>query len=490
MTPITSTQTKDKAAAVRGDLASNPAILESIDAIVREVIDAQSALTQARPPRSELVEGFESYLQRVAQAKGKPALYPYVGSGLGNGPLVELADGSVKWDMINGIGVHMFGHSDPDMIATALRAAISDTVMQGNLQFNVDSIEFCELLIKEAARGSRIAHCFPTNSGAMANESALKICYQKNAPASRVIAFDDCFMGRSVTMAQIGDSAAGRVGIPLNTQVDYVPFFDPEKGQESTQRAVRLLQKYIERYPGQHACFIMELVQGEGGFNMAPREFFEPLMRICKENNIGVFIDEVQTFGRTPEMFCFQLLDLGKYVDVVTVGKMSQACGCLFTEEYNPKPGLLSGTFISGSVELQVGKRVLERLRDGGYYGPDGRIARLQTAFRQHARSFVEKHRNWFPPIPHPDGGLCSDGFFAGVGGLMRLTPFAGDKAKIIKTLHAMFAEGVIAFYCGHGPYHIRFLPPVGVMQPQQFREVFEIMEGAFAKTAQSEGAK
>jgi len=72
----------------------------------------------------------------------------------------------------------------------------------------------------------------------------------------------------------------------------------------------------------------------------------------------------------------------------------------------------------------------------------------------------------------------------------MRLTPFSGEKAKIIKTLHAMFAEGVIAFYCGHGPYHIRFLPSVGVMQPQQFREVFEIMEVAFAKAAAGEGAK
>src|SRR5690606_30775571 len=103
-----------------------------------------------------------------------------------------------------------------------------------------------------------------TNSGAMANESALKVCYQKNAPASRVIAFSDCFMGRSVTMAQIGDSAAGRVGIPLTTQVDYVPFYDPDLGEESTRNSVAFLQRYIERYPGQHACFVMELVQGEG----------------------------------------------------------------------------------------------------------------------------------------------------------------------------------------------------------------------------------
>ena len=102
----------------------------------------------------------------------------------------------------------------------------------------------------------------------------------------------------------------------------------------------------------------------------------------------------------------------------------------------------------------------------------------------------MEKHRNWFPPITHPDGVTRSNGFFGGVGGMMRLTPFAGEKAKIIKALNVMFAEGIIAFYCGHGPYHIRFLPPVGVMQPQQFDEVFEIMEIALAKAAQSESPK
>lgn len=464
-------------------LATSPAVNEAIDALVREVVETQSTLIRALPPRTELVETYKSYLDRSAVVRGKPPLYPYVGSGIGNGALVELADGSVKWDMINGIGVHMFGHSDPDMIATAVRAALSDTVQQGNLQANLDSIEVSEILLKEAGRTSRLKHCFLTNSGCMANESALKVCYQKTG-GSRVVAFNDCFMGRSVTMSQIGDNAAGRVGIPLTTLVDYLPFYEPELGNESTERAVRQLKQLISRYPGQIACFIMELIQGEGGFNAAPREFFEPLMQICRENNIAVWADEVQTFGRTHTMFHFEQLELGEYIDVATIGKMSQVCACLYTADYNPKPGLLSGTFIGGSVEIQVGKRVLERMRDGGYYGPHGRNARLHDAFRQHAKHLVEVHKNWFPPIPGPTGLTRSNGFAGGVGGMMRLTPFAGDKPMIMKALNDLFAEGVIAFYCGHGPYHIRFLPPVGVMQPEQFKDVFEIVERALAKTA------
>ena len=54
----------------------------------------------------------------------------------------------------------------------------------------------------------------------------------------------------------------------------------------------------------------------------------------------------------------------------------------------------------------------------------------------------------------------------------------------VTEALHRMFEEGVIAFYCGRGPYHIRFLPPVGVMDPARWDEVFTIVEAALEKTA------
>lgn len=475
------THTQETTAAAA--LASSPAVGEAVDSICRELVEAQSGITGVRPANPALKDQYADLLARQGAVKGRPPFFPYVGSGVGNGALVELADGSVKWDMINGIGVHMFGHSDPDLAAVALRAAMSDTVMEGNLQFNADAVALGELLVREAAKGSRIAHAFLINSGCMANESALKVCFQKNAPASRVIAFSDCFMGRSTTMAQIGDSAAGRVGLPLNVLVDYMPFYDPEFGPRSIEHAVWQLQQYINRYPGQHACFVMELIQGEGGFNTAPREFFVPLMELCRKNGIAVWVDEIQTFGRTQEMFHFQQLGLGDYVDVVTIGKMSQACACLFTEEFNPKPGLLSATFVSSAVALQVGRRMLERLRDGGYYGPTGRIARLHQAFAKQAESLAARHPDWFPPVPHPlQGARNSTAHFGGTGGMMRLTPFAGDKNRIMKLVHALFEEGVIAFYCGHGPYHLRFLPPIGVMEPEQFADVFAVLERAMAK--------
>ncbi|MDZ4830563.1 MAG: aminotransferase class III-fold pyridoxal phosphate-dependent enzyme [Phycisphaerae bacterium] len=464
-------------------LASSPVIQDAIQSIVRDLKKRQSTLTGARPAVGAEKETLDSWLKRSADAKGRPSLYPYVGSGFGNGPLVELVDGSVKWDLINGIGVHMFGHSDPEMIEAALRSALADTCMQGNLQFNADSIEFAELLVSEASKSSRLKCCFVTNSGCMANEQALKVCQQKTGAAPRIIAFQDCFMGRSTTMAQIGDGPAYRVGVLLNVHVDYMPFYDPDLGQRSIEMAAWHLKQYIHRYPKQHSCFVMELVQGEGGFNVAPREFFIPLMQLCRDNGIPVWDDEVQSFGRTSSMYCYEQLGLGEFIDVLTLGKMSQACAMLHTPEMNPKPGLLSGTFQASSSAFGIGLAALRKLRDGGYYGNDGKIARLQKAWREHADAFVKRHPQWFPPVRNSMGGTMTK-LVAGTGGMMRMTPFGGDKDKIIKLLHRMFADGVIAFYCGHEPYHLRLLPPVGVMKPEQFTPVFEIFEKSFAAVA------
>jgi 4-aminobutyrate aminotransferase-like enzyme len=461
--------------------AGDPQVQQSIDAIVARVRAAQAALTGARAADPARRAAFDAAMKRTADVRGRGPIMPYLGTGHGSGPLVELLDGSVKWDMLNGIGVHMFGHGDPRMVAAALRAGLSDLCMQGNLTSNQDSVAFGEFLVGEAGKSSRIAHCFVSNSGCMVNEAALKVCMQKTGGAPRVIAFQDCFMGRSITMSQIGDAAAYRQGLPLSTLVDYMPFYDPLLGARSIEMAVWHLKQYIHRYPGQHACFVMELVQGEGGFNTAPREFFVALMETCKAAGIPVWDDEVQSFGRTESMFAFERLGLGEHVDVITLGKMSQACACLMTADMNPKPGLLSGTFTASTSAFQVGMEALRTMRDGGYYGPEGRNAKLHAAFRRHAEALVAKRPEWFPEVKDQFGrpGISKVG---GTGGMCRLTPYGGDKDRIMKLLHAMFEDGVMAFYCGHGPYHIRMLPPVGVMQPEQWAPVFEIIERTMSK--------
>ncbi|UYV11751.1 MAG: aminotransferase class III-fold pyridoxal phosphate-dependent enzyme [Phycisphaera sp.] len=496
MTPTTQTQTANDtttrtplAEGLAGHaLATDPAIAGAIDTLVERVAAHSAAITDVRPPRDGAAASFDELVAKAEGMKGRPLLYKYIGSGVGNGALVELADGSVKWDMIIGIGVHMFGHSHPELIRAAARASVEDVAKSGNLMTNPKAYQFGDKLVELAKRNSRLSEAFITTSGAVANESALKICYQKHAPASRVLAFKHCFMGRTVTMAQIGDSAGGRQGIPLTTQVDYMPFWNEQAAEEvgGTTRfidhCVWRLQQFIDRYPKQYACFIFELVQGEGGFNTAPREFFTALMDVCKANDIAVWDDEIQSFGRTRQMFAYETYDLGDYVDVFCVGKMTQACATLWTEDYKPKPGLLSGTFTGSATDFAVGTRMLEMLDAGRggtpYYGDDGLIVKHHAAFREQVEALIAKHPSWFPPAL-----FCKE-LVGGEGGMMRFTPFGGDQKKVIAACKACFEEGVVLFWCGHGPYHVRMLPPLGVMKLEDWPRVFEVVERALAKVA------
>jgi 4-aminobutyrate aminotransferase-like enzyme len=285
-------------------------------------------------------------------------------------------------------------------------------------------------------------------------------------------------------MAQIGDSAGGRQGVPLSTLVDYVPFWNKDRADEMggetkyIDYTLKRLERYHTRYAGQISTFIFELVQGEGGFNVSSRDYLKALMEFCKAHNIAVWADEIQTFGRTQEMFAFEYYDLGKYIDVLTVGKMTQACATLYTEEYNPKAGLLSGTFTGATVDFTVGNALLDELASGDNYGPNGKFAKHHAEFCNQVDALAAKHPDWFPETPGSDG-LCG-----GLGGMMRFTPFGGDKDKVIAACKAAYEEGVICFWCGHGPFHVRMLPPLPVMKMEDWPRVFAVMERAMAKVA------
>lgn len=478
MTPQTSTQTTGS------ELLSDQSIHDAFNTIVDQVAAYSSRITEVQPPTEDLKVSFQQMLDDAAKIKGRGLLYPAISSGVGNGALVELADGSIKWDMLTGIGVHFMGHSNPKVIKAQLDAALLDTTKHGNLQTSYDAVTFGQKLVEHASKTSDLAHAFISTSGAMANESAIKVCYQKHAPASRVLAFENCFMGRSVTMAQIGDSAGGRQGVPLTTLVDYVPFWNKDRAEamggetKFIDYTIKRLERYHNRYAGQISTFIFELVQGEGGFNVSSRDYLKALMEFCKAHDIAVWADEIQTFGRTEQMFAFEYYDLGKYIDVLTVGKMTQACATLYTEEYNPNAGLLSGTFTGATVDFTVGNALLDELSSGNNYGKDGKFAMHHAEFSKQVEALRTRHPDWFTDAE----GI--EGFSGGLGGMMRFTPFGGDKDKVIASCKAAYDEGVICFWCGHGPFHIRMLPPLPVMKMEDWPRVFAVLERAMAKVA------
>ncbi len=136
---------------------------------------AQARAGAAPPPLDPAA--MEAELAELALLRGRPAFYPYLGSGLGRGARAMLADGRWVLDFALGIGVHFFGHGDPDLAETAIRAAASDLVMQGNLLFNREYHALMKTLLAHAPRG--MERCWLSLSGADANENALKVVRQK-----------------------------------------------------------------------------------------------------------------------------------------------------------------------------------------------------------------------------------------------------------------------------------------------------------------------
>lgn len=445
---------------IAGELQEDERIAEAKKLIKEAVASHQKNIVGIKAPIASLKQSYDDMLKAMAEYRGGKLWFPFIGSGIGKGALVELADGSIKYDFITGIGVHFFGHSHPALIDASIDAAISDTIMQGNLQQNIDSVRLSELLIK----ASGLPHCFLTSSGAMANENAFKIAFQKHYPAYRIFAFEHCFAGRTLAIGQVTDKPAYREGLPHNVFVDYIPFFDPSQPEESTKHAVDTLKKFIARYPKEHALMCFEFVQGEGGFYTGSEKFFKAIMTVLKEHNIAIFADEVQSFGRTQELFAYQYYNLQSFIDIATIGKLSQVCATLFTDEYKPRVGLLSQTFTGSTSAIRAGFLIISELLNGGYYGEEGKIHQLHIHFKNR----LEKLSKNYPQLLR--------GPF-GVGCMIAFTPYDGEAQKVVEFVHKLFDAGVMAFIAGAHPTRVRMLIPGGAVTLEDIDHVVTIIE-------------
>lgn len=450
----------------RGEQFRDDPRIQEAKKLLREALaDHQSHLNAAKAADTQLEARYMQWLREVGDMRGRELFYPYLSGGLGRGPLVELADGSVKFDFITGIGVHGMGHSHPALLEAGIDGALEDTVMQGNLQQGMVAGDVMALFLRAAGgEGSRLVHCFLTSSGAMANENAFKIIFQKRAPAHRLLAFHRCFTGRSLATAQVTDKPAYREGLPATVAVDYVPFYDAAHHEESIAASVSVLQEHLTRHPGEYAGMCMELIQGEGGYYPGHKEFFMALIRVLREHRVAVMADEVQTFGRTPCAFAFQYFGLQPHVDVVTVGKMSQVCATLYTAELNPRPGLLSQTFTSSSGALHAARRILKGLLDEGYLGEEGIIMRMSERFRGHLQR-----------LAGAQPALVKGPF--GLGGMVAFTYADGKKEPTLDFLRRLYRNGVMGFVAGSDPVRVRFLPPVMGMTAEDADAAAAIIE-------------
>ncbi len=453
-------------------LRDDPRIAEAKRLIDETVAEYSSKLSAAKPPCAEMASTYQSWLERLSATKGGPPIWPYLASGLGNGPFVELADGSVKLDMIGGIGVHGCGHSDLRVLGAAIDAALEDTVMQGNLQQHRPSVEMSERLISLASQsGAPLSRCILTTSGAMANENALKLVLHKQTPADRVIAFDHCFAGRSIALAALTDKAKYRMGLPLALNVDYLPFREPANPERSQRYAVDELHRLLHRHPGRYAAFWAEPIAGEGGYYPGSAEFFRAICGPLRQAGIPIIFDEIQSFSRTTRPFAFQHYGLDEFADIVTVGKITQVCATLYRETFQPTGPVISQTFTGASSSIATGIAILDALEEAKCFGERGQNAVRGEYFQAGLESLSRK----FPT-------LLSGPF--GEAMMIAITPGDGsyDDAKLL--MDTMFEVGLLGFLCGADPTRIRFLPPPGITTHAHIDLALELLERALVRVA------
>jgi acetylornithine aminotransferase len=444
---------------------NDPRIKEAKKLLADTLKDHAKNITEVKPGNPELKEEYTKMLESFSAQRGGKLFYDYIGSGIGNGSLVELADGSVKYDFITGIGVHYFGHSHQGVIKAQVDGAITNTTMSGNLQQNTDSPKLFNLILEQANKyGAGFDHLFMTSSGVMTAENSLKMVFQKRSPAHRVIAFEKCFMGRTLAVSQITDKAAYRKGLPQTLSVDYIPFYDANDHQGSIDKAVGLLRQYFNRYPGEYAAICMELIQGEGGYWVGNTEFFKAIIEECKKNNVSVIIDEVQTFMRTKEMFAFQYFGLDKDVDMVNIGKNSQVCATIYRNDHKPQPGLISQTFTSSGSAINAAYYIINEVANKNYLGEDGKIEKLHMKFANNLDKLAQKYPT---QIEGPWG----------LGTMIGMTLFGGDLQKSKDFTFKLFDNGVLSFIAGSAPTRVRFLVPAGAATEDDIDKVCELIE-------------
>ena len=427
---------------------------------LRLMLDAiAEAANFANPPLSSAAMMGE--LNELAKLRGRAAFYPYLGSGVGRGARAMLADGRWVLDLALGIGVHLFGHGNLDLIETAIRAAASDLVMQGNLVFNR---EYNLLMKALQARAPRtMAHCWLSLSGADANENALKLVRQKRDGRPGIIAFRGCFHGRTSAMAEITDRPDYRVGQPPTIPVRYLPFYD-RHDPRSAATTLATLRQIIAREGDQTAAMIVELVQGEAGFITAPRDFFVPLFEECRRAGIAIWIDEVQTFGRVSELFATDLLNLADYADVITIGKVFHGSALLFRKEIVPDPALISGTYSGATVPMAVARRIIEKLTSERILGSDGREKQLENLTRDHLE--------WLS-LAKP--GLISE--VDGIGAMVAFRIGDGSLKGTREFIRRCFDAGLVLYFGGHEPACVRLFLPAGVLTDDELGEAFTIIQ-------------
>lgn len=294
----------------------------------------------------KLKEVFDSYKEYIMPTYTKVPLVFVKGKG------------SRLWDIHNkayldffpGWGAGNLGHCHPKVVE-AVRDQIAKLIFIPNNYYHIAQAK----LAKELVYWSYPAKVFFCNSGAEANEGAIKLARKFGQGRYEIITFENSFHGRTLAaLAATGQAKYQEGFAPLPQGFKNVKFND--------------LEAFRQAISDKTIAVMLELVQGEGGINVANKDFVLGLKKICIEKQLLFILDEVQTgIGRTGKLFCYQ--HYGITPDIMTLAKSlggGLPIGAMVVKSDIADilgPGMHASTFGGGPVVSKAALAVLRAVQ-------------------------------------------------------------------------------------------------------------------------------
>lgn len=356
------------------------------------------------------------------------------------------ADGNRYLDLMGGIATTALGHCHPRVVA-ALEKQAHSLWHVSNLYTTAPQAELAERIVRHSF-AERIFFC---NSGAEANEAALKLARRwhrdRGDDRFEIVAFEGSFHGRTLfTVSATGNPTYWKGFEPLVPGIHFAPFGDlPAVKSLLTPRT---------------AAILVEPLQGEGGVRPAPPGFLRALRELADENGCLLLFDEVQSgMGRTGTLFAHEQHDA--VPDVMTLAKAlgnGIPIGAMCTtEQYATAlvPGTHASTFGGNPLAAACASAVMDELIEGGVLANAKRMGEL-----------LADHLDAMASRLGPSRVVEARG-----SGLLRALELPGPAAPVIERCRE---AGVLVIQAGANV--VRLAPPL-IITPAQVEEGVEVLE-------------
>ena len=299
----------------------------------------------------------------------------------GRGTRIEDVDGNEFLDFSAGIAVTSTGHCHPEIVA-AVQAQTAELIHMSGTDFYYEGMPLLAERLSAVAPMRGPHRVYFGNSGAEAVECALKLA-RYHTGRQQVIAFLGSFHGRTMGALSLTSSRPQQKRrfapfVPGVTHVRYPYAYRGYEGEQQDSEEFGLAcARYIEEKlfrtvlpPEEVAAIVVEAIQGEGGYVVAPTIFLQELRRICDEHGILLIIDEVQSgCGRTGKWWAIE--HTGVEPDMITIAKGIASgfplSACLTRAEVMDwKPGSHASTFGGNPVAIAAALATMDVLEREG----------------------------------------------------------------------------------------------------------------------------